>query len=168
MNHWRFDERAGEAGGLADVRVLLVGDEEPFLHRLGELFSATRHRVVESYDARAALAAVGEGAVDVIVCDLGASRLQAIATALALRALGDEAPPLVMISSMPNLAQHCAALRVEHFLAQPFRFSRLVDLTASLAREFRASKVERSGVFLRAQVADLLESMPEQEALSFG
>ena len=168
MNHRRIDQRDGDTDGTESVRVLLVGDEEPFLHRLGELFTATHHRVTEAYDARAALAAVGEGAIDVIVCDLGATRLQSISTALALRALGDEAPPLVMISSMPNLAQHCAALRVEHFLAQPFRFSRLVELTAMLSRESRSARVERSGVFLRAQVADLIESLPEQEALSFG
>jgi CheY-like chemotaxis protein len=161
MDHRRIDGPAG-------VRVLLVGDEEPFLHRLGELFAAVGHRASAAYDPRAALQAVGNGEVDVIVCDLGATRLQAIATVLALRALGDEAPPVVVISSMPNLSQHCAALRVEHFLAQPFRFVRLLELAERVAEAWRATPSDRSGVFLRAQIAGLLEEMPDLEALSFG
>ncbi|MFO0647326.1 MAG: response regulator [Polyangiales bacterium] len=167
MDHPRFDEPGG-ADGLEAVRVLLVGDEEPFLHRLGDLFESVGHGVSTAYDARGALLAVGDGRVDVLVCDLGATRLQAIATVLALRALGDDAPPVVMISSLPNLSQHCAALRVDHFVAQPFRFSRLLDLVERVAADHRATPAERSGVFLRAQVAGLLDAMPDLEALSFG
>lgn len=167
MDQMRFDE-PGAADGFTGVRVLLVGDEEPFLHRLCELFSTVGHRAKPAYDARAALQAVGGDEVDVIVCDLGATRLQSIATVLALRSLGDDAPPVVVISSMPNLSQHCAALRVDHFLAQPFRFSRLLELAERVAESFRANPSDRSGVFLRDQVAGLLDAMPELEALSFG
>lgn len=168
MNHWNDGDGASDAGGFTSLRVLLVGDEDPFLERIAGLFVNVGHRSRLASDPRAALAAVGDAQVDVLVCDLGATRLQSIATVLALRALGDEAPPVVVISSMPNLAQHCAALHVDHFIAQPFRFSRLLEIVERVGEDWRANPVERSGVFFRKQVEGLIDSLPELEALSFG
>ncbi len=162
-----MDHRHDEAGGFAGVRVLLVGDDDPFVRRLADLFAAAGHLARPVFDARAAVAAVGRGAVDVVVCDLGATRLQSIATVLALRAFGDEAPPAVVVSSMPNVAQHCGALGVEHFLAQPFRFVRLLEVAERLGARYRASPSDRSGVFLRAQAEELLEALPAAEGVSF-
>jgi two-component system OmpR family response regulator/two-component system response regulator QseB len=168
MNHWNDGDGANDAGGFSSLRVMLVGDDEPFLQRVAGLFVNVGHRSRLVADPRAALAAVGEADVDVLVCDLGATRLQSIATILALRALGDEAPPVVVISSMPNLAQHCEALHVEHFIAQPFRFSSLLEIVERVGEDWRANPIERSGVFFRQQVEGLIESLPDLEALSFG
>lgn len=47
--------------------------------------------------------------------------------------------PTVAISSMPNIAQHCAALGIRHHLSQPFRFGQLMDLLELAARPSVAS-----------------------------
>ncbi len=166
MDHWRHEVPADETGE-GTLRVLLVGDDEVFLHRLAEMFDTLGHRVRSVFDPRSAIAAVGHGYADVVVCDLGATKLQSIETILALRSLGDDAPPLVAISAMPNVAQHCAALRVEHYLAQPFRFGRLMELCERLVDD-RRNVTERSGVFLREQTEGLLDTLSQGDALSFG
>ena len=148
-------------------RVVLVADDDAFSQNLVSLLEESGCQVELAVSARMAGSLLERHHNALVILDLNAQQMHAVEFALSLRKRGMRVPTLA-ISSMPNLAQHCAALRVEHFLAQPFRFSRLVELTAMLSRESRSARVERSGVFLRAQVADLIESLPEQEALSFG
>lgn len=169
MQHWNDDPDEGPAPIADGLRVLLVGDDEPFLRTLADLFTSGGHPARTAFDPRTAIARVGTGHADVVVCDLGATRLQSIATVLALRHLGDDAPPVVAVSAMPNLAQHCRALRIEHHLSQPLRFSRLRDLVLRVGRERRRRQHDRSGVFLREQAEQILEELPElPETLNFG
>lgn len=167
MQHWDDDGPDPAPCGEGRFRVLLVGDDEPFLRTLDELFAGHGFPTRTAFDPRTAIARVGNGHADVVVCDLGATRLQSIATVLALRQLGDDAPPIVAVSAMPNLAQHCHALRVEHFLPQPFRFSRLRELVERAGRG-RRRLTEDSGVFLREQAEQILDELPDLDALNFG
>ncbi len=167
MQHWDDDGPDPAPCGEGRFRVLLVGDDEPFLRTLDELFAGHGFPTRTAFDPRTAIARVGNGHADVVVCDLGATRLQSIATVLALRQLGDDAPPIVAVSAMPNLAQHCRALRVEHFLPQPFRFSRLRELVERAGRG-RRRLTEDSGVFLREQAEQILDELPDLDALNFG
>jgi DNA-binding response OmpR family regulator len=167
MRPWNDDEPATAPCPEGRFRVLLVGDDEPFLHTLDELFASHGFPTRMAFDPRTAIVRVGNGHADVLVCDLGATRLQSIATVLALRQLGDDAPPVVAVSAMPNLAQHCRALRLEHFLARPFRFSHLRTLVEQLGPRRRKTSTEDSGVFLRKQAEHLLDGLPDLDALSF-
>lgn len=168
MQHWN-DDTSGEADIDADgIRVLLVGDDDSFVLTLRDLFREQGFRVRLAHDPRTAIARVGDGHAEVLVCDLGATRLQSIATVLALRHLGEDAPPIIAVSAMPNVEQHCKALKIEHGLSQPFRFSRLRDLAERLGRQYRHVPTERSGVFLREQADLVLDDLPELEALNFG
>ncbi|MFO0605133.1 MAG: response regulator [Polyangiales bacterium] len=167
MQHWDDDGPDPAPCGEGRFRVLLVGDDEPFLRTLDELFAGQGFPTRTAFDPRTAIARVGNGHADVVVCDLGATRLQSIATVLALRQLGDDAPPIVAVSAMPNLAQHCRALRVEHFIPQPFRFSRLRELVERAGRG-RRRLTEDSGVFLREQAEQILDELPDLDALNFG
>jgi DNA-binding response OmpR family regulator len=168
MKHW--DDDGPELTPTEDnrFRVLLVGDDEPFLRTLDELFASHGFPTRLAFDPRTAIARVGNGHAEVVVCDLGATRLQSIATVLALRQLGEDAPPVVAVSAMPNLAQHCHALHIDHFLGQPFRFSRLRELVERVGRSHRKVVTENSGVFLREQAEHILEDLPDLEALNFG
>jgi DNA-binding response OmpR family regulator len=107
--------------------VVLVGDDDNFTLGLMSLLETAGVTVRMAVSARMALAELDHGGMDVVLCDLGASRMQAVELALALRAR-DTSPPIVAISSMPNIAQHCQALGVSFYLPQPFRFRELLDV----------------------------------------
>jgi len=113
--------------GGAGRAVVLVGDDDSFTHNLAELLESVGHPVRIAVSARMALAEIASLSRPVVVCDLGASRMQAVELSLALRARGLEVP-LVAISSMPNIEQHCRALGIARYLAQPFRLGALLDL----------------------------------------
>jgi DNA-binding response OmpR family regulator len=59
--------------------------------------------------------------------------MHAVEFALSLRGRSPRVPALA-ISSMPNLSQHCKALGVRHWLAQPFRLGELLDVLDRLTR----------------------------------
>ena len=165
MHHWD-DEPGLSPCAEGRFRVLLVGDDEPFLHTLEELFTGQGFPALRAFDARTAVARVGQGHADVVVCDLGATQLQSVATVLALRHLGEDAPPLVAVSAMPHLAQHCRALQIPRYVSQPFRFSRLRELVEQ-AGQARAV-TEDSGVFRRERAEHVLDELPDLDAFSFG
>jgi DNA-binding NtrC family response regulator len=171
MHHWNDDldprEDAVCEGAHDGVRVLLVGDDDGFLRAIAQLFETAGHTTRRVFDARTAIARVGQGHADVVVCDLGAARLQSVATILALRHLGDDAPPVVACSGMPNLVQHCRTLGVPHFVPQPFRFKALLEVVERLGKQHRLDPFERSGVF--ARTAETFEDeLPELNALDVG
>lgn len=114
-------------------RVVLVGDDERFTYALGELLQSAGLSVVVANTAAQALAELDRPGRRVLLADLAAVHLQGVETVVALR---DKltAVPTVAISSMPNIAQHCAALGIRHHLAQPFRFGQLMDLLELAAR----------------------------------
>lgn len=130
--------------------IVLVGDDDAFLHGLAELLEDSGYPMRMAVSAPLALVEIDRGGVDVVLCDLGASQMQSVEVALALRTRGERgAPPVVAISSMPNIAQHCQTLGVRHFLAQPFRLRELTDILDALG----AATSARSGAHLAAATA---------------
>ncbi len=126
----------GQASGAKGMgrAVVLVGDDDSFTHSLAELLEGVGHPVRIAVSARMALAEITRLSRPVVVCDLGASRMQAVELSLALRARGLEVP-MVAISSMPNIDQHCRALGISRYIAQPFRLGSLLDLVAGAGDE---------------------------------
>lgn len=114
-------------------RVVLVGDDDRFTHALGELLQSAGYVVAVTTTAAEALAEVDRPGRRVMIADLAATQMQGVETILTLRDRRAHVPT-VAISSMPNIAQHCAALGVRHHLAQPFRFGQLIDLLDLAAR----------------------------------
>ena len=106
--------------------VVLVGDDVAYTHNLAAMLERAGHPVRMAVSARMALSELQHGGPQVVVCDLGASRMQSIEVALALRE-SEPPPPIVAISSMPNIEQHCERLGVRHFLQHPFRFGELLE-----------------------------------------
>jgi DNA-binding response OmpR family regulator len=150
------------------IRVLLVGDDDDFIFQLRGLIRDSGHHARIALDARSAVEQVGHGDVDVVICDLGAIRLQSVATILAMRGLGASAPPVIVVSAMPNLEQHCNALRIEHYLPQPIRYGRLMEMFVRLGRGYQDVPTEISGVYLREQAQEILGELPQIDALKFG
>ena len=114
-------------------RGVLVGDDERFTYALGELLQSAGLTVVVANTTVQALAELDRPGRPVLLCDLAATEMQGIETVVALRNRRSSVPT-VAISSMPNIAQHCAALCIHHHLAQPFRFGQLMDLLELAAR----------------------------------
>lgn len=114
-------------------RVVLIGDDDRFTHALGELLQSAGYAVAVTTTADQCLAELDRSGRRVLIADLAATQMQGVETVLSLRDRRSTVPT-VAISSMPNIAQHCAALGVRHHLAQPFRFGQLIDLLESVAR----------------------------------
>lgn len=114
-------------------RVVLVGDDERFTFALGELLQSAGLAVAVANTPAQALAELDRPGRRVLLCDLAATNMQGVETVVTLRSRRTPVPT-VAISSMPNIAQHCAALGIRHHLAQPFRFGQLMDLLELAAR----------------------------------
>lgn len=114
-------------------RVVLVGDDERFTYALGELLQSAGLHVVVTNTAAQCLAEIDRPGRRVLLCDLAATHMQGVEAVVSLRN-ARVSVPTVAISSMPNIAQHCAALGIRHHLAQPFRFGQLMDLLELAAR----------------------------------
>lgn len=122
----------------AGVPVVLVGDDDTFTRHLASLIERSGHPTRVAPTAAEALALAAAPVKPVVVLDLSASKMQSVEVALALRGKR-HAPPVVAISSMPNVAQHCAALGIAHGLGQPFALGDLLELLRKLAPEAPAS-----------------------------
>ena len=114
-------------------RVVLLGDDDRFTYALGELLQSAGHTVVVVTRAADALAELDRPGRKVLLADLAAMQMQGVEAVVALRRRGQPVP-VVAISSMPNVAQHCASLGVKHHLAQPFRLGQLLDLLETAAK----------------------------------
>lgn len=116
----------------AGVPVVLVGDDDAFTKHLAGLIERAGHACRVASTASEALYLARSSTAVVMVLDLSSSKMQSVEVALALR--GDlRAPPVVAISSMPNLSQHCASLGITHGLGQPFVLGDLLALLRELA-----------------------------------
>ena len=124
-------------------RVVLLGDDDRFTHALGELLQSAGHPVVVTTSAPDALDELERSGRKVLLCDLAALQMQGVEALVTLRARR-QTVPTVAISSMPNVAQHCAALGVKHHLEQPFRLGQLLDLLDLAVRPAPSRPVVRS------------------------
>ncbi len=124
--------------------VVLVGDDDSFTHNLAELLESVGHPVRIAVSAKMALAELARLTRPVVVCDLGATRMQAVELCLALREHATDVP-LIAISSMPNIQQHCRVLGITRYLPQPFRLGELLDLVAKAGAAPEAEHVTLVG-----------------------
>lgn len=114
-------------------RIVLVADDDAFSHNLIKLLEDSGYAVDLAVSARMASSLLERHHDAAVILDLNAQRMQAVEFALALRGRSPRVPALA-ISSMPNLSQHCKALGVRHWLAQPFRLGELLDVLERLTR----------------------------------
>lgn len=118
---------------LPPQRVILVADDDGFSQNLAKLLEDSGFGVDLAVSARMAGALLERHHDAVVILDLNAQRMHAVEFALSLRGRSPRVPALA-ISSMPNLSQHCKALGVRHWLAQPFRLGELLDVLDRLTR----------------------------------
>ncbi len=107
--------------------VVLVGDDDSFTHGLAEMLQGSGVSVRIAATPKLAMVELESLPRATVLCDLGASNMQAVELVLELHERGFTVP-VVAISSMPNIAQHCRALGLHQYLAQPFRLGELLDL----------------------------------------
>jgi DNA-binding response OmpR family regulator len=108
--------------------VILVADDDGFSQNLAKLLEDSGFGVDLAVSARMAGALLERHHDAVVILDLNAQRMHAVEFALSLRGRSPRVP------AMPNLAQHCKALGVRHWLAQPFRLGELLDVLDRLTR----------------------------------
>ena len=113
--------------------MILVADDDGFSQNLSKLLEDSGFAVDLAVSARMAGALLERHHDAAVILDLNAQRMHAVEFALALRGRSPRVPALA-ISSMPNLSQHCKALGVRHWLAQPFRLGELLELLDRLTR----------------------------------
>jgi DNA-binding response OmpR family regulator len=114
-------------------RIVLVADDDAFSQNLVKLLEDSHCAVDLAVSARMAGALLERHHDAIVVLDLNSQKMHAVEFALALRKRASR-PATLAISSMPNLAQHCRALGVRHWLAQPFRLGELLETLDRLAR----------------------------------
>lgn len=117
----------------ASHRVVLVADDDAFSQNLVSLLEDSGCQVELAVSARMAGSLLDRHRDAAVILDLNASQMHAVEFALSLRDRGARAPA-VAISSMPNIAQHCRALGVRHWLAQPFRLGELLETLDRITR----------------------------------
>jgi signal transduction histidine kinase/CheY-like chemotaxis protein len=114
------------------LTVLLVEDDDLIRSNTAEILAAQGHAVVQAPDAEAALAALAEAAVDVLVTDVGLPRVSGIELALAARR---GRPDLALVfASGDEAATAEAGLDRAVMLIKPYTAA---DLSQALAQAFR-------------------------------
>ena len=107
---------------------ILVVDDEPAIRRLLRAGLATQdYEVVEASDGTAALAALAEGHLDLVILDLGLPGVHGLDVLRTLRGRGDLTPVLVL-SSRDDEAGKVQALDggADDYVTKPFGMNELV------------------------------------------
>lgn len=109
------------------IRILVV-DDEPAIRRLLRTALATQdYDVVEAADGTAALAAVGEGHLDLVILDLGLPDVNGLDVLRATRGRGDLTPVLVLSISGDEAGKVQALdLGADDYVTKPFGINELV------------------------------------------
>ena len=134
--------------------VVLVGDDDAPTLTLADSLERAGLPVRMAVSARMALSEIARGA-EVVVCDLGAAQMHSIEVLLCLRK-ARVTPPVVVVSAMPNVEQHCQSLGVQHYLEHPFRLS---DLVAMIDRVTGRDSMVPIPLVLRAPTVRMVQQM---------
>ena len=115
--------------------VLIVDDEQSIRETLSEFLEEEGHAVVVAADVQAAMSAVGETPLDVVVTDIG---LPGVTGVTLLKQLRQHAPQVqvIMITGEPTVDTATEAVRQGAFdyLPKPVSRDRLKAVVASAAR----------------------------------
>lgn len=111
--------------------VLVVEDDADVRETLSELLSAAGYDVRAVGDGFAALAEVASRRPHVVLLDLSLPGMNGWSFLAELRRrLHESTPPVVLVSSRPDLPEQARRLGLEHYLSKPFHlndFYRVID-----------------------------------------
>ena len=128
----------------APLRVLVVEDEPAIRRFLRTSLEAQGYRVSEAEDGEAALAALGRGAPDVLVLDLGLPQLDGFAVIRRLRGAGS-ALPIIVLSSRADERGKVEALDLgaDDYVTKPFGIEELLARLRAALRHRLQEQGER-------------------------
>lgn len=124
------------------MRILLVEDDELLGAGVRDALERARHGVEWVQDGRLALAALGGGALDLVILDLGLPGMDGVDVLRNLRARGDGTPVLVL-TARDAPAQRVAGLDAgaDDYLTKPFDVDELLARVRALQRRARGAAV---------------------------
>jgi two-component system response regulator QseB len=124
------------------MRILLAEDDELLGDGVREALERARHTVEWVRDGRHALTALGGGAFDLVVLDLGLPGLDGVEVLRSLRARGG-ATPVLVLTARDAPAQRVAGLDAgaDDYLTKPFDVDELLARVRALQRRVRGAAV---------------------------
>lgn len=107
-------------------RILCIDDEPAILRLLAVILQRDGHGIVPARDARAALAALGDGAVDAVLLDLGLPDRDGLELLPAIRQR--TAAPVIVVSAREDVQEKVAALDLgaSDYVTKPFEGDELL------------------------------------------
>ncbi|MEW5833686.1 MAG: sigma-54 dependent transcriptional regulator [Pseudomonadota bacterium] len=131
---------------------ILVVDNEPKMRRILELsLKNLGHEVQQAADGREALAAIEQGAFDLVLSDLRMPNMDGIALLEALRERGEDVP-VIVLTAYGTIETAVAAMKLGavDYILRPFEIE-TIELAVSRVLAMRA--VQRENRFLRDELA---------------
>lgn len=135
-------ERTAPEYSRADVRILLVEDDELLGAGIRDALERSRFTVEWVTDGQQALAGLRAGSFDLVLLDLGLPRMDGIEVLRSLRASGDRTPVLVL-SARDAPPQRVLGLNAgaDDYLVKPFDVDELLARVRALQRRDRGTAV---------------------------
>jgi DNA-binding NtrC family response regulator len=126
------------------ARVLVVDDDYDIGDALSELFTMEGHHIRVARDGVHGLALLEEERPDIVLLDVDLPRLSGpqMARQMVLRNHGLEQIPIVLLSGIPDLARVAARVGTPYFLAKPYDFEALLEITSRALAERTAPRSE--------------------------
>ncbi|MBU6246216.1 MAG: sigma-54 dependent transcriptional regulator [Xanthomonadaceae bacterium] len=131
---------------------ILVVDNEPKMRRILELsLKNLGHEVQQAADGREALAAIEQGAFDLVLSDLRMPNMDGIALLEALRERGEDVP-VIVLTAYGTIETAVAAMKLGavDYILRPFEIE-TIELAVSRVLAMRAVQLENR--FLRDELA---------------
>lgn len=104
----------------ANVRVLMVDDDEAVRVTIQHLLEADGHHVTAVADAQSTLSQITTNRYDVVICDLGMPQMDGLTLARRLKELSP-ATPIILLSGWGDQLREHAPREVDIVLAKPVR-----------------------------------------------
>jgi len=121
-----------------DSATLLVADNDPAVRNvLGKILEYSGYNVITAEDGEAALAAIFQGAPDLVFLDIYMPRLSGLDVLYRMRAEGINTP-VIVISGRPHatMVQDSKVLGAR-FAAKPLNFEKITEMVTDLLSELR-------------------------------
>ena len=134
-----------EVTGLAGERVLVVDDEPTVREVVQHYLERDGYQVLTAADGAEALAAVADGAPDLIVLDLMLPRVDGLDVCRQVRAAGPT--PIIMLTAKGHESDRIVGLELgaDDYVVKPFSPRELVARVRSVLRRTLATDAQRPG-----------------------
>jgi signal transduction histidine kinase/ActR/RegA family two-component response regulator len=114
-------------------RILLIDDEAPVRHTVGDLLRSAGHTVTEAESGIAGLARLAQGPVDCVVTDLGMPEMTGWEVATAIKARAPQLPVLLLTGwADPPAREYAPPGTVDRILIKPAQLSTLLAAIEAL------------------------------------